>query len=999
MKQATAIILGTSGGQRFLDGSKSIPSTLAVVESNQSVLSWIQKALKSQGISESAYIGGYHIQKVIENFPGLSYVFHSEWQKEGELGGLRHVRCDKSRDYLIIRGNIVLTSEAIDCLFKTPGILVTGACSSTTKSPRIDVLLVRSEFVRQFFDQVERLYSNDKLLGLEGLIETLNEVVHVDISGKAAAVENRPDVMRLVFKGKARTLEQLKELTTRGIVLGQIRFSVEDWRSNQASIIHAIQEDLDAEFFAVRSSSQSEDLVGSTGAGQFESVLGVPASDFAKISLAIDRVIESYGRDSREICATDEVLVQPQIIDVASSGVVFTRDLETHAPSFTVTIDYESKRTDVITSGSEGVIDTYFVSWNAEEKKLPVDIGRVIELSKELMGLTHLDALDIEFSFDTGGNLYLFQVRPLPQPDNTFTLSDQDLLDAVLAAKSFVEQNANPHPLLSGDTTLFGNMPDWNPAEMIGRAPRPLSLSLYQTLIGDFHWAQARAEIGYRDVTPEPLVVSISGKPYIDVRASLNSFLPAGLSSTTSEKWINDCLSRLAANPELHDKLEFEILPSCFAFDWDLHVQRMIEAGLSSGEIEDYRALLSNLTSEVLAGNVLPAKEMLRDVDRLELMRQKRLQDGANTAPAFARRVHLLLVDCGRFGLKPFSVLARYAFIALSVLKSLVSKGVLSTNEMELFLQSIPTVAGEFTDDLAEYLSGHFSETKFLEKYGHLRPNSYEITSANYAEAFERYIKSGAITDWTSKVSVSDAERLIENRAEEIDKVLDEYGLRINSHQLFSFMRSAIAGREKAKFEFMKSVNSVLDAVRLFGNEIGLTRDQLSHLHIDEILQFAKSSMNGSTVSHLKRLASFKQKQMEVTRAIKMPDLIRHPDDVSCYKQEVWKPNFVTQHCLQADVVDLSNEADEIDLKGKIVLIQAADPGYDWIFGHKIAGLLTEYGGVGSHMAIRAAEFSLPAAIGCGSVIFEKMRKASRIELDCANETISKLAQAKVENA
>ena len=37
-----------------------------------------------------------------------------------------------------------------------------------------------------------------------------------------------------------------------------------------------------------------------------------------------------------------------------------------------------------------------------------------------------------------------------------------------------------PHHSLLGKTTIFGTMPDWNPAEMIGIKPKPLALSLYK---------------------------------------------------------------------------------------------------------------------------------------------------------------------------------------------------------------------------------------------------------------------------------------------------------------------------------------------------------------------------------------------------------------------------------------------------------------------------------------------------------------------------------------
>ena len=52
------------------------------------------------------------------------------------------------------------------------------------------------------------------------------------------------------------------------------------------------------------------------------------------------------------------------------------------------------------------------------------------------------------------------------------------------------------------------------------------------------------------------------------------------------------------------------------------------------------------------------------------------------------------------------------------------------------------------------------------------------------------------------------------------------------------------------------------------------------------------------------------------------------------------------------------------DLNDKIVLIEGADPGYDWIFTTRFVGLITKFGGANSHMAIRCAEMQIPAAIG-----------------------------------
>ena len=70
------------------------------------------------------------------------------------------------------------------------------------------------------------------------------------------------------------------------------------------------------------------------------------------------------------------------------------------------------------------------------------------------------------------------------------------------------------------------------------------------------------------------------------------------------------------------------------------------------------------------------------------------------------------------------------------------------------------------------------------------------------------------------------------------------------------------------------------------------------------------------------------------------------------------------------------------------MIISQADPGYDWLFSHNIAGLITQYGGANSHMAIRSAEIGLPAAIGVGEKLYEEISQASRLELDCLGQRI-----------
>ena len=94
---------------------------------------------------------------------------------------------------------------------------------------------------------------------------------------------------------------------------------------------------------------------------------------------------------------------------------------------------------------------------------------------------------------------------------------------------------------------------------------------------------------------------------------------------------------------------------------------------------------------------------------------------------------------------------------------------------------------------------------------------------------------------------------------------------------------------------------------------------------------------------------------------------------------------------ITAEIWDINLKEKWDDLTGYIVLIESADPGYDWLFSHNISGLITKHGGVASHMAIRCAEFNLPAAIGCGESLYKKIKQTKTINLDCLARKIDML--------
>ena len=126
----------------------------------------------------------------------------------------------------------------------------------------------------------------------------------------------------------------------------------------------------------------------------------------------------------------------------------------------------------------------------------------------------------------------------------------------------------------------------------------------------------------------------------------------------------------------------------------------------------------------------------------------------------------------------------------------------------------------------------------------------------------------------------------------------------------------------------------------------------------------------------------------EINTNLVLPSIIFSENDFELIQYYLAKPNYITEKSIRSEIINLDISKTSRDLENKIILLEHADPGYDWIFTRNPAGLITKYGGVASHMSIRCSEVGLPAAIGCGEIIFNAIYHASKVLLDCKNQQI-----------
>jgi len=769
----------------------------------------------------------------------------------------------------------------------------------------------------------------------------------------------------LQFSTKASTLKALTGHVQSARITPILFFTVAAWQADPVNIVRLVRAKFADQKLIVRSSCKNEDAATHSNAGAYLSVMNINTTD---LSSAIEQVISSYGKPQPE----DEVLIQPMLKKVIRSGVAFSHDPNTCAP-YRIVNWSEGEDTASVTGGPGGR------TWQAAALSLlkpPVYLVPIVSLIEELLALFGNIPVDCEFAVTSEDGLeilWLLQARPLIMGEMHESQDQQAHKLKIVEDK--IIRGMRQHPFLMGQRTVYGVMPDWNPAEIIGIRPKPLSLSLYRDLVTDSIWAYQRHNYGYRNLRGHPLMPHFFGLPYIDVRLSFNSFIPDDLDDGLAGRLVDHYIDRLLAEPTLHDKVEFDIVFSCYTLDLPQRLVRLESAGFSFAERKVIADSLRNLTNRIIH----PKEGLWRiDAAKLETLNARREQLLASDADPL-ERIYWLLEDARRYGTLPFAGLARAGFVAVQMLRSLVAVGVLSENDYEAFMTSVSTVSSQLARDRSM-----LDQSTFLARYGHLRPGTYDILSARYDEAPELYF------DWEVKPLAPASAKpfpLTLPQMREIAKLLEAHDLNPDVVGLFDFLQAGIELRELSKFHFTRNLSDVLSLAAEYGEQNGFSRMDMAYCDLNSLKELHVAAAEPRYV--LSRAIEQGKARYRDTVAMALPPLIVKPEDVWAFEWPETAPNFITQQQVTAPVVESVRRK---DLAGAIVCIPNADPGFDWLFSYPIAGLITAWGGANSHMAIRAGELGLPAVIGSGEVLYRRWAAANRLCLDCAGRRVEVLS-------
>ena len=235
-------------------------------------------------------------------------------------------------------------------------------------------------------------------------------------------------------------------------------------------------------------------------------------------------------------------------------------------------------------------------------------------------------------------------------------------------------------------------MSDWNPAEMIGAKCTNMSFSIYSELITNDVWSKQRDEYGYKNVYPNRLMIDLAGSPYIDLRTDFNSFLPKNLSKQIEKKSVNYFIDKIKSHKELHDKIEFQIIPTCFNFSLKKDLRRF----LSIKETNLYYYRLKNITESLIINK---NSKFYMDISKVKYLEEKLKLYRKNKSNPI-QNIFFITNLCKEFGTLPFAGIARSAFIATVILRDLVKYNCITNSELNDFYGSVNTVTCKFNNNL-----------------------------------------------------------------------------------------------------------------------------------------------------------------------------------------------------------------------------------------------------------------------------------------------------------
>lgn len=700
----------------------------------------------------------------------------------------------------------------------------------------------------------------------------------------------------------------------------------------------------------------------SAGTGIFSGIHGVDATDKEQVFDAI-RTVATACKDDED----KEVIIHRMYNNLVMCGVCYTRDIYYGRPYYMVVYNYMDEMAD---NDVKAKSRTKWIANNVSREFLDEGFMNLIFAARDLEKAVDIQEFSVEFAIDSNNKVIVYQLKPMDRLIGSHILmTDREFSDT----KAFAKCNyLDTHHIMSHQAY-------WNPSKMIGSEPRPLDYSLFKGILTSGIWGETIKQLGYEGVDMS-LMHRVGNKPYVSIDCLFNALIPAGMDRILRDKIFNYYQHVLTDNRRRHRKVDSTIVFGSYNFSTAKRMNKLENYGFTQEEIDSFSESLLNLTE-----NIINNYEELHDQDIEALtklmitrrrVRELKPMEETNSLKLYSYIAEL--IESMRTYCSPgYTRQERCEFIAKGFCTSLVKEGYLKRDDIDAFRLSLDTVSSCFKRDFEDYTSGKLDWNEFDSKYGHLRISICDIRAHSYRKL---YSNLETIRDYELSKGKKIAKAL---DRDVIAKALEESNLNIEVDKLVGFINGASELADSYRFEYGKSIGLLLDIIVRLGELIGIDKEDMSYLEIQDLDSYHSRDSYVMTIEARRNM-------YHAYSYLVLPDVIINVGDIDVIDIDEEIPDYLTDKCVSGEIA-YYDEGHDVDVTGKIVLLSKVTLAYDWIFTKNIKGIITKKDTKDSRIAKRCKELNIPAALGCGEKLFNSVLMMKRIQLDCGNNKISEI--------
>jgi len=700
----------------------------------------------------------------------------------------------------------------------------------------------------------------------------------------------------------------------------------------------------------------------SAGTGIFSGIHGVDATDKEQVFDAI-RTVATACKDDED----KEVIIHRMYNNLVMCGVCYTRDIYYGRPYYMVVYNYMDEMSD---NDVKAKSRTKWIANNVSREFLDEGFMNLIFAARDLEKAVDIQEFSVEFAIDSNNKVIVYQLKPMDRLIGSHILmTDREFSDT----KAFAKCNyLDTHHIMSHQAY-------WNPSKMIGSEPRPLDYSLFKGILTSGIWGETIKQLGYEGVDMS-LMHRVGNKPYVSIDCLFNALIPAGMDRILRDKIFNYYQHVLTDNRRRHRKVDSTIVFGSYNFSTAKRMNKLGNYGFTQEEIDSFSESLLNLTE-----NIINNYEELHDQDIEALtklmitrrrVRELKPMEETNSLKLYSYIAEL--IESMRTYCSPgYTRQERCEFIAKGFCTSLVKEGYLKRDDIDAFRLSLDTVSSCFKRDFEDYTSGKLDWNEFDSKYGHLRISICDIRAHSYRKL---YSNLETIRDYELSKGKKIAKAL---DRDVIAKALEESNLNIEVDKLVGFINGASELADSYRFEYAKSIGLLLDIIVRLGELIGIDKEDMSYLEIQDLDSYHSRDSYVMTIEARRNM-------YHAYSYLVLPDVIINVGDIDVIDIDEEIPDYLTDKCVSGEIA-YYDEGHDVDVTGKIVLLSKVTLAYDWIFTKDIKGIITKKDTKDSRIAKRCKELNIPAALGCGEKLFNSVLMMKRIQLDCGNNKISEI--------